>query len=64
MEVIQQEEFHEWTDKDVMEANADLLKGPITLVYIIVERNLRPEMLARVGAKAADTTIPIAPQPA
>ena len=61
MEVIQQEEFHEWTDEEVKDANADLSKGPITSVYITVERNLRPEILARVGAKAADTTILIAP---
>jgi hypothetical protein len=61
IEVIQQDEFHEWTDEEVKEANADLSKGPITSVYITVERNLRPEMLARVGTKA--TTVPTTPQP-
>jgi hypothetical protein len=56
--VVEQDEFHEWTDDDVKEANADLSKGPITSIYITVERNLRPEMLAKVGAPRPTTTTP------
>ena len=56
--VVEQDEFHEWTDDDVKEANADLSKGPITSIYITVERNLRPEMLAKVGAPRPTTITP------
>jgi hypothetical protein len=45
-----------------------LLKGLITSIYIIVECNLRPKMLARVGTKVAILTTPqltpqLTPQP-
>ena len=46
--VLQEETQHEWTDQEVKDVHLDLLKGPITSVYITIERNLCPEMMARI----------------
>ena len=46
--VLQEETQHKWTDQEVKDVHLDLLKGPITSVYITAERNLRPEMMARI----------------
>ena len=46
--VLQEETQHKWTDEEVKGLHLDLLKGPITSVYITPERNLHPEMMARI----------------
>jgi hypothetical protein len=51
-EVANEDKQHEWSQDDIKQAGPDLNKHTITLVYITPERNLCPEMEAKIDAYA------------
>ena len=53
--VINEENQHEWTQEDIEEANDDLRQGLITSVYITTEQNLRPAIIARLRSHQSPT---------
>jgi hypothetical protein len=53
LNVINEEEQHQWTEADICEAALDLLKGPITSVVI----RLRPDQIANVNIHLAQPSI-------
>ena len=54
-DILEEEEQHKWTDDDIREAISDLSRGPITSQYITSERNIRPELLARVSSSISSS---------
>lgn len=58
MKVLEEDEQHEWSQDDVKQASSDLSKHTITSVFITLERNLRPEVYARIDAYTSRQTTP------
>ena len=68
IEILEEEERHEWTQDDIREASPDLSRGPITSAFITAERNLRPEILSRISSSTPSSpsrqrSIPLPPLP-
>jgi hypothetical protein len=58
MKILEEDEQHEWSQDDVKQASSDLSNHTITSVFITLERNLRPEVYARIDVHTSPQTTP------
>jgi hypothetical protein len=63
MKVLEEDEQYKWSQDDVKQAGPDLYNHTIILVYITAERNLRPNMEAKMDTYDAKPHTTIKPEP-